>query len=131
MRNHPEFQSGTWTGFYLEPHRSDRGWMHLYLNCDEQGKILGEGIDYVGPWTLTGIYDGDTRRCRWTKSYVGRHRVEYAGELDGEGVRGEWRINEMLTGEFHIWPTGQTHIHDAYLRAPAPQPFAPTLIIDT
>ena len=50
------FTSGTWNGFYVEKHNENRGWMHLYMDFQE-GKIKGEGTDYVGPWTLEGSFD--------------------------------------------------------------------------
>jgi len=51
--------TGEWNGFYLESHRSGRGWMSMYLQFTD-GKINGEGTDYVGPWVSTGHYDVDT-----------------------------------------------------------------------
>ena len=55
MNNNSHFISGEWSGFYIETHRPGRGWMHLYL-AFEDGKIRGEGTDYVGPWVATGQY---------------------------------------------------------------------------
>ena len=49
--NAPTFTTGEWNGFYLEKHNDNRGWMHLYLEIQDQ-TIKGEGTDYVGPSPL-------------------------------------------------------------------------------
>ena len=118
----PDFHTGNWCGFYLENHRGEPGWMHMYLECDIAGKIKGEGIDYVGPWTLGGHFDAETKHCQWSKLYVGRHTVHYEGTLGEAGVQGNWKIQPYLTGNFHVWPEGMSHIHDEYLRMGTPLP---------
>ncbi len=107
------FVSGEWSGFYLERHRAQRGWMHMFLTF-ENGKIRGEGTDYVGPWTATGSYDESTKQCQWVKQYVGRHLVEYAGIASENGIQGVWQI--VGQGEFHIWPNSHSHFNELYLR---------------
>ncbi len=121
MTGNAEFHSGNWTGFYLESHRSEPGWMHLFLTCDDAGTIRGEGVDYVGPWSLTGSFDPKSRRCSWVKSYVGKHRVEYSGMLGADGIEGSWRIPPFLSGSFRIWPEYRSDLTDAFLYARAPQ----------
>jgi hypothetical protein len=96
--------------------------MQMYLVCDDAGTIKGEGIDYVGPWTLLGKFAPDTGRCSWTKQYVQRHSVAYDGRMDANGIVGEWRIKPFLQGTFHIWPESLTHLTEHYLHAPAPLP---------
>lgn len=120
MDDHPDFYSGNWTGFYVESHRPNPGWMHLFLHCTEAGKLQGEGVDYVGPWTLQGTYTAATKVCEWTKSYVGKHRVHYRGLLSDDGIRGAWQIEPFLRGEFHIWPETMTHLTELYLQQNLP-----------
>ena len=107
------FVSGEWCGFYIEPHRTGRGWMHLYL-AFENGQIRGEGTDYVGPWVASGEYDEGTGLCHWTKQYVGKHQVSYAGKCGDNGIQGNWRI--FSEGPFHIWPKTHGHLNELYLR---------------
>lgn len=107
------FISGEWSGFYIEQHRPERGWMHLYLSF-EQGRIKGEGTDYVGPWVAAGTYDESTGRCRWTKQYVGQHQVSYEGRCTENGIQGSWTI--FSSGPFHIWPKTHGHFNELYLR---------------
>ncbi len=96
--------------------------MQLYLDCNPQGVIRGEGIDYVGPWTLIGQFSPPTQHCMWTKSYVNRHRVEYEGLLGENGIVGDWRISPFLRGRFHIWPESMPHLYEQYLREGIPLP---------
>ena len=62
MENDNRFPTGEWNGFYLENHRSGKGWLHLYLQFQD-GKISGEGTDYVGPWTCL-LYTSPSPRDR-------------------------------------------------------------------
>ena len=127
METDPRCPTGEWNGFYMEDHRSARGWMHLYLKF-EDGRIHGEGTDYVGPWVASGSYDIQTGRCSWVKDYVGKHNVQYDGMLSDKGITGEWTI--FSSGPFHIWPRGMNHFNELYLKqeldAPAPQMMAMT-----
>lgn len=107
------FVSGEWSGFYIESHRPQRGWMHLYLTF-ENGQIHGEGTDYVGPWVIQGTYDENTKNCSWTKKYVGKHSVRYAGKCSENGIQGSWTI--FSSGPFHIWPKSHGHFNELYLR---------------
>ena len=106
--------TGEWNGFYLESHRSGRGWMSMYL-AFANGRINGEGTDYVGPWVATGSYDLDTGIRSWVKQYLGLHKVMYSGKVSGDGIRGDWQINSS-TGRFHIWPLGMNNVNELYLR---------------
>jgi hypothetical protein len=121
MTDFSEFHSGNWTGFYLESHRPEPGWMHLYLTCDGEGLIRGEGVDYVGPWSLSGTFERKSRRCSWVKSYVGKHRVEYSGILGADGIEGSWRIPPFLSGSFRIWPEFRSDLTDTFLHAGLPR----------
>ncbi len=106
--------TGEWNGFYIERARSGRGWMSMYLQF-ENGRINGEGTDYVGPWVATGSYDTDTGLCSWTKQYLGLHQVVYSGKASSDGIRGDWQIN-ISSGPFHIWPMGMTNTGELYLK---------------
>ncbi len=109
-----DFITGEWNGFYIEKHHENRGWMHLYLEFDEN-QIKGEGTDYVGPWVLRGSYDSDSSECEWVKQYMGRHKVTYRGKLTSNGIVGEWVIAGLLRGPFHIWPKRMTHLNEMYM----------------
>jgi len=111
MKNN--FVSGEWSGFYLEGHRQERGWMHLFM-AFEEGKIRGEGTDYVGPWVATGTYDESSGKCGWVKQYVGKHTVEYKGVCGENGIQGNWQI--FSKGQFHIWPRNHPQYNELYLR---------------
>ncbi|MDA8563652.1 hypothetical protein N9L06_04280 [Mariniblastus sp.] len=114
MDNDNRFPTGEWNGYYLESHRSAKGWMHLYLQF-EDGKVSGEGTDYVGPWTAAGEYDSQSGVCSWVKNYVGKHRVFYGGTYGAKGIVGEWSISGGLNGPFHIWPRTMGDMNELYL----------------
>ncbi len=88
--------------------------MHLYLAFTD-GKITGEGTDYIGPWNASGTYDVDTGVCRWIKQYLGKHQVHYQGKVGQQGIQGEWTIS-YLTGPFHIWPKSQNYLNELYMQ---------------
>lgn len=75
-----------------------RGWGRqemspLTLSWDDEGQLLGDGEDAVGPFVLLGR--SDEQGVRIVKQYVGRHAVDYLGTYDGEGtLRGTWRIGD-------------------------------------
>ena len=87
--------------------------MHLYL-AFEDGQIRGEGTDYVGPWVAKGQYDEASKKCGWTKQYVGKHSVRYVGICNENGIQGEWQI--FSKGPFHIWPRSHGRFNELYLR---------------
>ena len=111
--------TGEWNGFYLESHRSGRGWMSMYLAFSD-GRINGEGTDYVGPWVATGSYDLDTGLCSWVKRYLGMHTVSYSGKVSGDGIRGDWQIKN-ISGPFHIWPRGMNNNNCLLYTSPSPR----------
>lgn len=135
METDSRIPSGQWSGFYLED-QPQRGWMHLYLTFD-QGRIRGEGTDYVGPWTASGWYDLEASTCGWVKDYVGKHHVQYQGQITQRGILGHWTI--LSSGTFHIWPRGHNDLNELYLKqdlerpagspgpfeSPGPQPKVP------
>jgi hypothetical protein len=89
----------------------------------EEGRIKGEGTDYVGPWTAAGTYDTQSGQCNWVKQYLGKHRVSYSGIAGDHGIKGQWTIS-YLSGEFHIWPKSMSYLNEMYLqeelKAPIP-----------
>ena len=98
------FPSGPWKGYFLQPDlRSGRSWMDLQLVFTE-GKMSGEGRDWVGRFIISGRYDTESGKCMWRKRYVGRHDVAYHGNNEGRGIWGIWEITTENRGGFHIWP---------------------------
>ncbi len=120
--------TGEWNGFYIESHQPRRGWMHLYMSFQD-GKIKGEGTDYVGPWVAHGDYDTETGICSWVKQYLQKHSVTYSGRIGENGITGQWEIS-YVTGEFHIWPKGMNNLNELYLHEDLTQP-APSVELGT
>lgn len=106
--------SGEWTGFYVENHRKERSWMHLYLQIGG-GQIDGEGTDYVGPWSIQGHYDLSRSQCDWIKTYLGKHQVQYRGQITESGIQGIWNIRGRNQGPFHIWPQSRSELTKMFL----------------
>ena len=94
--------------------------MSMYLAFAD-GRINGEGTDYVGPWVATGSYDLDTGLCSWVKRYLGMHSVSYSGKVSGDGIRGDWQL-KGASGPFHIWPRGMNNTNELYLKQDLDQP---------
>lgn len=59
----------------------------------------------IGSFLIRGRYTIDDGKCRWTKSYIGKHDVTYHGYNEGKGIWGLWEILPNWRGGFHIWPT--------------------------
>lgn len=95
--------------------------MYLFF---ADGKINGEGTDYVGPWVATGSYDIETGLCSWTKQYLQKHRVVYGGRASKDGIQGQWNIG-LTKGQFHIWPRGMSQFDELYLKKDLELPQAP------
>jgi hypothetical protein len=56
------------------------------------GRIEGSGRDMVGPFVFSGTIS-EAGQVGLVKQYLGRHRVDYHGTYDGEGVLwGQWQI---------------------------------------
>jgi hypothetical protein len=104
------FPSGPWTGFFLQWWKPGRHPMAIDL-VFENGELWATGSDAVGPFTFQGDYDLADGKCRWVKQYLGKHRVTYSGNNEGEGIWGVWEIRFLAglyqdQGVFHIWPQG-------------------------
>lgn len=80
--------------------------MRLNLTFEVDGSIDGEGGDDVGRFNIRGRFDRQTSSARWTKAYIGRHQVEYAGLYCARSICGDWELSK-LTGGFWIWPASQ------------------------
>jgi hypothetical protein len=109
LETDPRFPSGPWTGFFLQPLLPGRHLMELRLTF-RQGVLVGEGRDWVGAFVVQGRYDLADGRCNFTKSYVGKHNVNYNGFNEGKGIWGVWEMPTEPPGNwrggFHIWPEG-------------------------
>jgi hypothetical protein len=98
------YPSGRWDGFWFQ-----EGWgrqsMTPFTLRFTNGRITGDGRDVVGRFTFSGEYDETTGRLRMVKQYVGRHRVLYVGQPDGEGsIQGTWSMGESHAGPFLLRP---------------------------
>lgn len=108
LETDPRFPSGKWVGFWLQRIYAGRQHMSLLLTF-AQGKVIGTGVDCVGDFALSGIYDLESGKVSILKSYDGAHQVEYDGQNDGDGlwIWGTWRIGAFDRGGFHLWPDGE------------------------
>ncbi len=102
------FPDGPWIGFFLQLWLPGRHETTVEFRCSE-GRITGEGTDWVGPFTVDGWFDPATGDCGWTKQYLGKHAVLYRGVSDHHGIWGVWEINRWSglyvdRGGFHLWP---------------------------
>lgn len=99
------FPSGAWRGFFNQSHvRPGRYEMDLQITFSE-GRISGEGRDFVGSFRIAGKYDVGTGGCSWQKVYIHGHSVSYRGFNEGKGIWGAWQIPPNYRGGFHIWPS--------------------------
>jgi hypothetical protein len=99
------FPTGPWTGYFLQPGFPNQFRMKLALTF-QNGRMTGDGSDYVGPFLISGRYAVEDGKCFWTKQYIGRHQVHYQGYNEGKGIWGTWEIRREWSGGFHIWPEG-------------------------
>lgn len=98
------YPSGQWEGFWQQVAFGRQSMTAFSLRFDG-GEVSGEGRDVVGPFHFTGAYDVTTGAVVLMKQYVGKHRVIYRGQPDGEGcIAGTWSIGELHTGPFRLRP---------------------------
>ncbi len=114
------FPSGPWTGFFLDRRLPGRHQMELRLTFAD-GRLSGEGRDRVGEFAVSGTYATDSGRCAFTKQYLKRHAVHYAGFNEGKGIWGVWKLDDS-TGGFHIWPEGMADPTVQHLSEEADEP---------
>jgi len=101
------FPSGPWIGFFDQPMApAGRHKTELQLRFQD-GKMTGDGVDWVGPYKVLGCYRLEDGRCEWLKEYIGKHTVVYAGyNEEGMGIYGGWMLTATMRGSFRIWPAG-------------------------
>jgi hypothetical protein len=124
------FLSGPWTGFYNYTGPEDRHRMDLNLTFAE-GRVIGDGIDDVGRFVISGRYDATDHECNWTKTYPGSHDVRYRGFGDSNGIWGTWEIPPWTKGGFHIWPRHSGDGEKATLEATTEKPIEEPVITST
>lgn len=96
------FISGRWRGFWIQGPVKSRTELVLVFR---DGRVSGEGRDWVGDFLIRGDYDPETGRVGWLKQYVGAHAIRYDGAAEtGEGIWGVWRMLPDEKGGFQIWP---------------------------
>lgn len=95
--------SGPWTGYYLYQHSGQKHGMRLILTFAADGAIEGEGMDDVAPFVISGRFEKAASHANWTKTYLGMHKVEYAGIYCRRSICGDWTL-PGLTGGFWIRP---------------------------
>jgi hypothetical protein len=95
--------SGLWRGYYFYGDGGMKHRMHLNLTFGGDGGIAGDGVDDVGTFVISGLFDLGTSQASWTKEYLGMHTVEYSGLYCQRQICGDWRLGR-LTGGFWIWP---------------------------
>jgi len=133
LESDPNYPSGPWTGFFLQPQLPGKHQMELRLTF-QQGVMTGEGRDRVGDFTVKGRYEVTTGQCHWTKRYVGKHDVFYKGFNEGKGIWGVWEIlpsqnlGLIWRGGFHIWPEGMPDPTGDQLREEADVPVEAELV---
>ena len=92
------FPSGTWRGFWVQKEHG-RQEMEAFELHFRNGAITGQGVDMVGRFTFSGDYEVNTGKLTMTKQYLGKHRVYYEGQPDGEGcIGGTWRMELEFAG---------------------------------
>jgi hypothetical protein len=98
------YPSGRWEGFWVQEHYGRQAMTPFTLTF-AVGRITGEGRDVVGRFVFAGEYDEATGAVRLVKQYLGKHRVLYVGQPDGEGsIQGTWSIGKYHTGPFLLRP---------------------------
>jgi hypothetical protein len=120
--------SGPWTGYYLYGDAGPKHTMRLGLMFAPDGRIRGEGIDGVGPFfVIDGLFNRATSEASWTKTYVGRHNVEYSGIYSQRSICGNWTLKRR-TGGFWIWPEALAQSEEAAAPTEVEQPLEPVLV---
>jgi hypothetical protein len=75
--------------------------MHELTIEFENGRLSGEGVDWVGLFVIRGIAREDTIEIH--KQYIGQHSILYRGTTQGEGVYfGDWECNGYVGGRWSI-----------------------------
>lgn len=101
QETHPLFPSGDWEGFYSYYSGDKHSMQCSFSFCN--GILTGSGRDDVGSFRWKGVYNKDILSCTMTKFYSS-HTVFYKGEVDENGIWGNWDIRGVWRGGFHLWP---------------------------
>jgi len=107
------YPSGQWEGFWVQQELGRQAMTPFFLHFNGS-EIEGSGKDIVGRFSFSGTVDEQTGNIVMVKQYIGRHRVIYRGQPDGEGsIQGTWQIGRFHTGPFLIRPLFQKPRSDA------------------
>ena len=99
------YPSGQWEGFWVQDYYGRQSMTAFALRFSADGEISGGGRDVVGPFVFTGAFDLRTGAVIMMKQYLGKHRVIYRGQPDGEGsIQGTWSIGDDWRGPFLMRP---------------------------
>jgi hypothetical protein len=99
------YPSGAWQGFWVQE-RWGRQEMTPFSLEFAGSEVTGKGKDVIGRFTFSGQCDERTGKVRLIKQYIGKHRILYLGEPDGEGsIHGEWIFSETHRGPFVMRPS--------------------------
>ncbi len=94
------FTDVEWKGWYEEMgQRKEMVFRNFYIGMD--GKILGEGQDQIGKFTINGHMDMGTGFAQFVKQYKGKHAVNYQGSFTDGAFRGSWTVAGS-TGSFEL-----------------------------
>ena len=55
--------------------------------------IQGKGSDEVGEFLIQGTLDG--QNIKFVKQYIGKHRIFYRGNYQGNIIRGTWGFSQF------------------------------------
>jgi len=92
------YPSGQWEGFWVQEQFGCQP-MTAFTLAFLSGEITGGGKDIIGRFTFTGSYDIRSGEIVMMKQYIGKHRVLYQGNPDGEGcIQGTWSIGGTSGG---------------------------------
>lgn len=70
----------------------------------DNGIVSGGGKDIIGMFVIKGDYSAG--EITFVKQYIGRHKVVYTGQYDGEGsIHGTWVIPGNNKGPFSLSPS--------------------------
>lgn len=101
------FISGRWRGFWVQGPLRSRTELDLIFR---DGHIRGDGADWVGDFAVRGTYDETNGHVSWTKTYRGKHEINYVGYAEHlHGIWGRWEIVGFDKGGFQIWPDEVEH----------------------
>jgi hypothetical protein len=104
------YASGRWEGFWVQELYGRQPMTPFILHFAD-GQVTGSGKDVIGRFTFAGTYDEMTGAVRMVKQYIGKHKVLYVGQPDGEGcIAGTWSFPDIpytgpgATGPFLLRP---------------------------